>query len=177
LSISESGNCQVGSPPDGGGVELHHIEAVAAEAWDLQVRRERRHHQGDAVAGAEEQVGRQRVEHVTDRRGTALDREEVPVARRRRALEQLVRQVLAQDPLDEATDAVGPGIVVADDAVDELVHEGVGVEPERRAVLQCPAEQCGTVGVVVVGQERREPRRHPGRRGHASEIGLLPDPA
>ncbi len=144
---------------DRGRVDLDHVEVVAVEARDLEVRRERRHHQRDAVAGTEQEVGGERVEDVADRRRTTLDREEVPVARRGRALEQLVGEVLAQDLLDVSADPVGARVPVADDAVDQLVHERVGVEAERLAVVDRAPQQLGAVGTDMLGEEAPQPRR------------------
>ena len=47
-----------------------------------------------------------------------------------RSLEQLVGEILAEDLLDVDRDAIGSGVVVADDAVGELVDERIAVEAE-----------------------------------------------
>jgi hypothetical protein len=112
------------------------FEPVAFQPRQLEIRRELRDHQRDAITRSQQKVVGERIEDVADRRGSPLDREEIPDAVGWLALAQLVGEVLAQDPLRVHANAIRTGVVIADDAVGQLVYELVGIEAQRHAVSE-----------------------------------------
>ena len=116
-------------------VDLHDLVVVAVESRDLEIRRECRNHQRDLVALFEQTVGRQAVEDVTHRRGAAFDREQVERHLRSHVGAHLGGEVLAHDLLGVHEHPVGTGVMVADDAVGQLVDPCVGIEPAVDSVV------------------------------------------
>ena len=74
-------------------------------------------------------------------------------------------------------DAVGPGVVVADHAVGQLVHEVVEIEAERPAIDHRVVQQrrALVVGVVVEKPSQTLGDALMGR--HPTEVHLGPDTA
>ena len=101
------------------------VQSVILEVRHLEIRREDGRHHGDGVAGIEQPVRLERLEDVAHRGGAAFDRVEAERPRRPGLAAHRPLQVLADDPLVVHEHAIGHRIVVAEDRVDQLVHEGV----------------------------------------------------
>ena len=110
--------------------DVHDLEVVILEVRHLEVGREDRRAERDGVAREQQPVGLQRLEDVAHRGGAALDRVEVELAGWARLAAHRPHQIFVHDPLVVDEHAVGHRIVVADDRVDKLVHEGVRLELE-----------------------------------------------
>jgi len=155
-------------------VQLDDPVVVPVEAGDLEVRRERGHHERDGVARFEQPIGRQAVEDVTHGRGAALDREDIERHRRSCISTHLGGQVFTHDLLGMHQHPVGSGIVVADDAVGELVHPCVGVEAAFDPVvdngLQHGDARLRRCHVCPIA----EPFCDAGLLGHAGQTGCVP---
>ncbi len=111
-------------------VHLDEMEVVVLEVRHLEVRGEDRHAERDRVARIENPVALQRLEDVAHGGGAALDRVELERAFRPRGSAHRPLQVLVDDLLVVHQHAVRHRVVVADDRIDQLVHELVGVEAE-----------------------------------------------
>ena len=71
-------------------------------------------------------------------------------------------------------DAIRTGVVVAEDAVGQLVDELVGIEAERGAVVESLREEVGTGRVGPSGEEGAEPVGDAGLGRTSTEVRLPP---
>ena len=154
------------------GADLHDLEVVILEVRHLEVRREDGRAERDGVAREQQAIGFERLEDVAHRGSPALDRVEVELAFGMRLAADRPHQVFVHDPLVVDEHAVGNGIVVADDRVDKLVDEGVGIELEG---LDRELDHLGQEGrarhVLVHREPRVEAPRDPAGLRHASDPG------
>ncbi len=154
------------------GRDGHDLHVVVLEMRHLEVGREDRGHHRDGVARIEQPVGFERLEDVAHRRRAALDGVEAERARRAGLAAHRPLQILAHDALVVHEHAIRHRIVVADDRVDQFVHEGVGVEIE---LLHRPrhhgSQQSGAWHVAV--------RLQPGDEAGGNPRGFRhsPDPS
>ena len=112
------------------GADLHDLEVVILEVRHLQVRREDGRAERDGVAREQQAIGFEGLEDVAHRGRPALHRVELERALGPRLAADRPHQVFVHDPLVMDEHAVGNGVVVADDRIDQLVHEGVRLELE-----------------------------------------------
>ena len=110
------------------GLDLNHLEVVILQVRHLDVGREDRRRQRNGIAGNQQAVGLQRLEEVAHRRRAALDRVDVELAGWLRVAANGPHQIFVHDLLVVHQHAVRHRIIVADDGIDELVHEGVRIE-------------------------------------------------
>jgi hypothetical protein len=108
----------------GFGAQVQQVEAVVLELGDLQVRGEDRRHHRDPVTFAEQPVHHQRVQHLADRGGAALDGEQV---HRADPGAHLLQQIPPDNVVHVVQHPVRVGVVAADHRVRELPHEGIRV--------------------------------------------------
>ena len=153
-------------------LDVDHVERVVFQVGHLDVGREDRRGERDGVALLEEAI--QRLEEIAHRRGAALDRVEIELALRVRVPAHRPHQVLMGDALVVHEHAVGHRIVVADDRIDQLVHEGVGLEPEQlHRERHHRRQELSARRLLVLGEVRRQPVGDALSRGHAAEAGRM----
>ena len=141
-------------------VHLDEMEVVVLEVRHLEVRREDRHAHRDGVALVEDAVALQRLEDVAHGGGAALDRVDLELALRLRLAAHRPLQVLVDDLFVVHQHAVGHRVVVADDRIDQLVDELVGVEAELlHRPRHHPLQEGRARHVVVLREPGVEPRR------------------
>jgi hypothetical protein len=127
---------------------------------------------GDGVAREEQAIGLQRFEDVAHGGSPALYRVEVELALGTRLPADRPHEVLVHNALVMDEHAVGNGVVVADDRVDKLVHEGVGVETERLdPKLDHLGEERRARHVHVHREPRIEASRDAAGLRHATDPG------
>jgi len=103
----------------------------------LDVRRKDRRPERDRVAVTKDPVLAQAAEHVTHGRRSTFDRKEVEYPRGRPVVAHRLGEVPLDDSLGVREDTIRLRVVVTDDCIGELVHEGVCVEAQgRRAVRE-----------------------------------------
>ena len=153
-------------------LDVDDLEVVVLEVRHLEVGREDRRGQGDRVTRIEQPVGLHGLEDVAHGGGAALDRVEVERALGARLAAHGPLQVLPDDLLVVDQHPVRHRVVVADDGVDQLVDEGIGVEAE---LLHRPRNHGGKDGstrhVGVLRQPGLEPGRDAFLAGHAAHAG------
>ena len=148
------------------------LQVVVLEMRHLEVRSEDRRQQRDGVAGIEQPVGLHRLEDVAHRGRAAFDGVQVEAALRPRRTAHRPLQILVDDLLVVHEHAIGHRIVVADDRIDELVDESIGIELE---FLHGPrherGEKFGARKIAVLLQPRGEPLSGAALRGHSADTG------
>ena len=157
------------------GVHRHELEPVLVELRHLDIGREDRRADGDGVAALDQAVDLQAVEDVAHRRRAAFHREQVEAALGRAVVAHLLHQIGVHHLLGVMQHAVGHRIVVADDAVGELVHEGVAVEAELGdAVVDRLLQQLAAVVLAVAVKPGVEALADAVLGRHAAEILVFP---
>ena len=172
LRIEQRGEILVGELPALFLARLNegHVQAVILQVRHLEIRREDGRHHGDGVAGVQEAVGLQRLEDVAHRGRAPFDRVEIERARWPGIAAHRPLQVLADDALVVHEHAIRHRIVVAENRVDELVHEVVRREAERRdGPRNDAAEERGAGHLGVRLQPAREACRDAGSFRHSAE--------
>ena len=148
------------------------MQVVVLEVRHLQVRREDRHAHRDGVALVQEAIALQRLEDVAHGGGAALDRVDLELALRVRLAAHRPLQVLVDDLFVVHQHAVGHRVVVADDRVDELVDELVGIEAELlHRPRRHPLQEGRARHVLVLGEPGVEPPGNAFRLRHAADAG------
>src|ERR1043166_8061313 len=144
------------------------------EMTHLDVGREDRRSERDRIPRHQQSIGLERFEKVAHRGGAALHRIEDEFAGGSRIAAHRPLQIFVHDLLVVGEHAVRHRIIVADDRVDELVHEGVRLELE---LLDCKRnhrrEKLGSRHVGVLLEPRFQPRRDAVRGRHAADAGWV----
>ena len=109
------------------GMQLYHVELVAAQLRNFDIRSEGGHHKGDAVTFVQQEVFLKGVEEVTHGGGSAFGGKEVECAAWRAVIAHFLRQVILHQYFGEVQDAVGHRVLVADDGFCPFMHQGVGI--------------------------------------------------
>ena len=138
----------------------------------LEIGRENRRAERDGVARVQQSIGLQRFEDVAHRGGAAFDRIEIEFAGGPRLAAHRPHQILVHDPLVVDQHAVGHRIVVADDRIDELVHECIRLEAEcLHREGDHRGEEAGARHLRMFFEPGIEPDRDALRLRHAAEAG------
>ncbi|MNJ54159.1 hypothetical protein D3C77_495890 [compost metagenome] len=141
---------------------------------NLDIGREGRQEQRDGVTLLQQAVLHQRVKDVAHGGGAAFDREQVELALRGTAVAHFLDQVVMHDLFDVHQRARRHGIVVADDAVGELVDPLVGVKAlDLHAVLKHAHQEVVAVLALVLGQEFTQPVGAALLGRHARQNGVI----
>ncbi|KRD64991.1 hypothetical protein ASE71_28685 [Ensifer sp. Root954] len=112
------------------GADVDGLEIVVLQLRHFEIGREDRRSERDRVAGVKQAGVLQCLEDVAHGGGAAFDRVKVELCLRSVAGAHRPHQVFVGDDLVVVQRPIGNRIVVADDRVRELVHEGVRIEAE-----------------------------------------------
>lgn len=113
------------------GADENRLQVVVLELRHLEIGGEDRRAEGDGVAGIEQALVLQRLEDVAHGRGAALDRVEVELHVRAVAGTHRPHEIFVGNGLVVDEGAIRHRVVVADDAVGQLVDEVVRREDGR----------------------------------------------
>jgi len=155
---------------DGVRLDVGDVQVVVVQRGYVQIRREDRGHERDAVAGIHEEVALQAVEQVAHGRRAALGGEQVVRGRGRVAVVQSLHQVAVDDLLGVVQDAVGHGVLVPGDAADPLVDELIAGQALGVQVVPGALEELRGLLAAVLVEEGEEARGGSVGGGHAGQV-------
>ena len=139
-------------------VDLNNIKIEPVEMADFDIWSEGRHGKRHLVSPLQQAVHHKGIKDVAHRRGPAFHCKNIKSRRWSLARAHFFRQILLRYAFGVDQYAVGGWILVAYDAVNQLVHKPIWIELEfSNCVVDSSAKHTCSRGVQILSQEVLQP--------------------